>query len=64
MTDTTQNLVIITLAKGRAAELRQLVKECEDKQTAEMIYREIVQIAKELNNRFLLTKSSKSVKSK
>lgn len=59
-----QNYLILTLAKGRLAELRKLAKDCQDEDTGREIYRETLQIAVELNNRykFSLQKDKRTVK--
>jgi hypothetical protein len=52
MPDSPQNLVIKTLAKGATAELREIVENCDDRETARPIYTELLRLAHKLSHKF------------
>jgi hypothetical protein len=48
MSDIAQNLVVTTLAKGATAQLREVIKVCDDRETARMIHAELMRLANDL----------------
>lgn len=48
MADSTQNLIVTTLAKGATAQLREVIKVCDDRETARMIHAELMRLANDL----------------
>lgn len=57
MPDLSTNLVVSALAKGSMAQLREVVKVCDDRDTAQSIYRELTRLAHELARKHNFTLS-------
>lgn len=47
----TQNLIVSTLAKGATAQLREVIKVCDDRDTARTIHAELMRLAHELSRK-------------